>query len=130
MLDQVVEVGMQGREHFEARTSLVELCLLPLLVEAGDKVKVETIRDMEDQPLMSQQVQPPWGGGGQKNGSNGNDWNYPPPPPPGSNGGRPSPPWAGGPPAGYIGPSPPPTSGAKGLQGGINGRNSEADMAR
>ena len=37
VLDQVVEVGMQGREHFEARTSLVELCLLPLLVEAGDK---------------------------------------------------------------------------------------------
>ena len=37
LLNQVVEVCLQGREHFEVRTSLVELCLLPRLVEAGDK---------------------------------------------------------------------------------------------
>ena len=48
VLVQVVEVGLLGLEHLEVRPSLEELCLLPLLVVAGDKVKEETIGDMED----------------------------------------------------------------------------------
>lgn len=45
---QVVEVDLQDREHLEVRPSLEELYLLPLPVEAGVKVRVEIIGDMED----------------------------------------------------------------------------------
>ena len=48
VLVQVVEVDQQDLEHLEVRPSLEEPCLLPLLVVAGDKVRVEIIGDMED----------------------------------------------------------------------------------